>query len=90
MTQKTVEHNTYIQCPNCQSAWTARVEATPNWTKLPELPKINGDYYITLARGGVEVDWFDVDSGTWKFCEEVGEDVIAWAKLTKPEPFKGE
>lgn len=60
----------------------------PKWVKLPELPKEEMDYYITDNSGGVYTLTFD---GTQFYSSGIiwgMEEILAWAPIVLPEPFR--
>jgi hypothetical protein len=100
MTQKTVEelYKEYIKkfltsegrYPEPDEVFLAGYNSaqTPNWTKLPELPKEKyGHYLITrLYKGDPERKYVTITE--WKKGKFAKDNIVAWKPL--PEPFKGD
>lgn len=69
---------------------------TPNWTKLPELPEKDEDYWVQSDINPIpQIAWFDLETKSFYWDNKlIGRinilDVLAWAEITKPEPFKGD
>lgn len=63
---------------------------TPNWRKLPELPKKCGEYWVTDIDGEVYTLNFSGERFYSESCAWKVEELKAWAEIQKPEPFKEE
>lgn len=112
MTQKTLgelSHEYWQHCENCNECkeetdyayrYIIALESalTPNWTKLPELPKDEEfvtQYWITKTNGEVSLVYWNPIDKTFQWtimgATKLGSsNILAWAKLIRPEPFKGD
>ena len=58
------------------------------WHKYPdEVPEDISNKWVTIKDGTTDISWYNEKTGWARFFDE---EIIAWADITYPEPYKEE